>query len=196
MTATNRKVRILLASLSLLVLAPFTVAQGVGSGGFEAAALPATSTIGLSVAVIILSIAAFFVLRKRNFAAALVGPTLVLAGATAIVASPELRAQMGLQQFTNPNGEYISVESQFAAGIPVFEFTNVSGQPLKIVRVQEASPQACLDFVLAPGKPQTEALKGDMRLQDAGFPDCMVGETLENGATCRVDFYLFCTGYT
>ncbi|MDO6748027.1 midcut-by-XrtH protein [Gilvimarinus sp. 1_MG-2023] len=179
-------------ALPLLALSAYTsntYAQGVGSGSISA--LPAASSISIAATLVALATIAFFALRNRNFTAALIGPSLLIAGATALVVSPDLQAINPITQvqFTDPSGEYIDLQPQFSSGIREFEITNTTGKALKIVRVEDPDPSDCL---LQPVKPEVQGHKGEVKLEAPGYPTCTVGDTLEVGSTCKLNFWSAC----
>ncbi|MDO6748025.1 midcut-by-XrtH protein [Gilvimarinus sp. 1_MG-2023] len=175
-----------LSLIALTIVTPLASAQGVGSSGISA--LPAVSSISIVATLIALAGIAFFALRNRSFAAALIGPSLIVAGATAMVASPDLRAAAGyMVQFSDSEGEYIDLQPEFSSGTRLFEITNTSGSPLRIVKVDDPDFSDC-----GIEKSNTPAAKGAVSLQSPSFPTCTKGEMLENGATCQLDFVGFC----
>ncbi|MDO6748026.1 midcut-by-XrtH protein [Gilvimarinus sp. 1_MG-2023] len=177
-----------LSLLALTTVTPLASAQGVGTSGISA--LPAVSSISIMATLIALAGIAFFALRNRSFAAALIGPSLIVAGATSMVASPDLRAAFtAVLEFTDPKGEYIDLQPSFAFGATYFEITNTSGSPLRIVKVDNPDISDC-----PSGKSNLPSAKGEVRLEAPGYPTCTVGNTLEKGSTCSLDFFNFCSG--
>ncbi|MDO6747732.1 midcut-by-XrtH protein [Gilvimarinus sp. 1_MG-2023] len=169
-------------------------AQGVGTGSLNASALPVNGTVAIVATVLGLIAIGYWALSKKpNLLAALAGPALLIGVGGALIASPELRANLppNFYEFTNPAGEYIDASAEFDDGYTSFSFYNASGVDLKVTQIDD--PDLTGPFC-QPVKPSVKSTEAVLEAAPAGTA-CTAGSVLAAGETCVLDYSDICDGH-
>ncbi len=181
----------LAGALTVLTFVSFTAsAQEITTGPEASVSIPVDNPWALGLLLLAFTVCAYVVLQRRTHRVALAGLLSLGLAAGMLWQSPDLRAQVVLM-FTNPAGETLPIavhpvtSNGDIEGFEPADFVNNSGNTLRITGIELPTFARCFPDgagnLLPPGQPDPDPPAS-----------CGVGQTLPNGATCRVDVEGIC----